>query len=678
MLSREELEHEALLDKHYARCLVDPPYFYRQELHVRTEQRTVARFGRLFPTQQILQDQVDRDRTSRRPTRMLVLKARRHRVTHWAQAYNYWNTWANENTNALTIAHDDATTQEISNIVRVFWENQPEDGRPMRSRDNKRGLVFANPEEDQGARLSNPGLRSSFAVANAAGAGRKTSADAQLAAGLARGQMLHVVHGSEVAFWPNGAELAQALFQTLPMEPGVVLIYETTAAGMAGWFYEQWTDNPAWTKLFLPWFAHPLYRIEHVARVYKELTPKADETKRFDEFAAALRGGLMAQAERLAARLRLDAEERALAAAHHEITWSHILWRRWKIAQDCGNDVEVFHTEYPSTATEAFASTGRPRFAQDKVFVYLHTAREQPAEYGLLVPSVEGHDPLDDARIDPQVKWQPVDPREVEPHVPVWRKYGEPDPGRAYLIGADSATGRGGQRTADGRDRDESRAGDDSVALVLERETNTHIATLQNNAMELDVFAAQLVLASWYFRGGVPKGALVVPEVDGPGNTTVTLLRRAKLPRLWWRKEQRTAGEQWVQEYGWSTANRANRDALIDRFALAIKNGQFRSRDEWLWRQCTTFVIHPPKSQFGLHRVDHARGYHDDVLFAAMIAFFVNEIEAADEIANAAAQEEPLVDLWSFWGEWPKAPHGGENVDMQDDVAVALRRAMVR
>ena len=59
-------------------------------------------------------------------------------------------------------------------------------------------------------------------------------------ADVGRGKTLQAVHGSEVAFWPMADELVAGLSEAIPYEHGTIIIYESTAQGVGGYFHDEW------------------------------------------------------------------------------------------------------------------------------------------------------------------------------------------------------------------------------------------------------------------------------------------------------------------------------------------------------------------------------------------------------------------------------------------------------
>ncbi len=146
---------------------------------------------------------------------------------------------------------------------------------------------------------------------------------------VGRGKTIQAVHGSEVAFWPNQDALVGSLNEAVPDEHGTIIIYESTANGVGGYFHDEWQkaidpqgDKSTFTPMFFPWWEHDEYEIKKTHLRYAEL----------------------------------DDEERDLLSAYPKMTIPKLAWRRRKL-QGYANP-EQFRQEYPVSMDEAFLSTG--------------------------------------------------------------------------------------------------------------------------------------------------------------------------------------------------------------------------------------------------------------------------------------------------------------------------------
>ena len=165
--------------------------------------------------------------------RMLCLKARQTGMSTYAQGRNFWKVTQSRNANAFVLSHLAESTNAIFNMVRFFYENIPHPAfRPPLASQSASTLVF----ED---------INSRYRV----GTARSTQ--------TGRGQTNRFVHGSEVAFYPQGADIVAGLLQTVGGKKSEVIL-ESTANGVGGWWYDQVMKSlrgeTEWIVCFIPWF----------------------------------------------------------------------------------------------------------------------------------------------------------------------------------------------------------------------------------------------------------------------------------------------------------------------------------------------------------------------------------------------------------------------------------------
>jgi hypothetical protein len=260
--------------------------------------------------------------------------------------------------------------------------------------------------------------------------------------------------------------------------------------------------------------------------------------------------------------------------------------------------------EYPSTPHEAFIKSGRMVFDSEVVDSYSKGTRAP-----LWVGDLEGPGP--------------EFPRTWEPHahsngfVRVWEK---PIDRCAYVVGADVAEGLG--------------HGDYSSAHVMKVATGEVVAEWHGH-ISAELFGYELFkLGSWF------NSALVFPEVNNHGLTTVTELRRLGYPSIWRRRQMNSATKRMSVEYGWKTT-RVTKPLLIDELGKYLRE----NRDDPLVLgaqtvgELLTFV-----------RDDHGRmngSPHDDRVISLALA-----VMALDYAHQPEYQEKVVYPEWSLgWYE---------------------------
>lgn len=302
-------------------CDADPQEFIEECLFIKTkDQQTVLLH--LNTAQSLIYKRIKQLRALGKPIRMIVLKARQEGVSTLCEALIFERTVRFENTNSLIVAHEPESTEAIFAMSKMFYDMLPVDVKPMRRYDNKKQMVFENPEEK--SRTADPGLRSRMVIATA----DKVK--------IGRGLTLHNFHGSEVAFWKNAKELMLSVMQAIPNIPNTSVFLESTANGFGGdgeYFYKAVQDALAgkseFELIFLPWYLMPEY----------SMTFGSDK-------------------ERIKLSESLDEYERDLKAKA-KLTIEQLNWRRWAIYNLCGGDTEKFKQEYPATIEEAFVASSK-------------------------------------------------------------------------------------------------------------------------------------------------------------------------------------------------------------------------------------------------------------------------------------------------------------------------------
>lgn len=573
-------------------------------LKVVNEQSQLVQFGQLFPTQAKIQDKIDSDREEGRPSRLIVLKSRRHRISTLVAANIFHACTFYENRRGYIVAHDVDTTDALFKMHKTFYDNLDDMVRPMKRFSNRKEMLFENP--DASTRSITPGLGSSITVRAASSGGKKVSGG-QGAAGVGRGDRIDMLHGSEVAFWPRGEETFRGFAQAVPDEPDTLVVIESTANGQGGFFYETWWQavhgEIDYTPIFIPWFEHPQYRASFVGRNRDEWMPTSDEFKRFEDYKGFLLSGQDSKAAQVGSMLAIDDEEERLVR-NQGVDWDCLKWRRWCIRARCGNKVEVFHVEYPSTPEEAFIASGRPRFNNEKVRVFIDQARD--VETGSLVTAEETFDWQRECwRAPSDLQWNPD--RKGWIHI-----VEKPKEDHHYVIGADASHG----------------VGQDSAAFVVfDRTERRFVAYGKDEWLKPDKLAKQIMYAGWYYNC-----AWLAPEYNGPGMLTTHAVVESGYPRLYYTQRYNTLQQQFTDHPGFHTDNRT-RDMIIDRFDVAIENESVDIPIKAVLDECLTFVLDEKRN-----RADHLAGCHDDVLFAAMIALFVhNQVSVEDVVKKKPA-----------------------------------------
>lgn len=163
--------------------------------------------------------------------RKTILKARQFGVSTERLITKFDATIFRPNTTTAIIAHEDDAVEKLFRIVSRALRFMPEELKPIidRGGGSKNELYF-------------PEINS------------RIYCDLEI-----RGDTVQILHVSEAAFMKDSSKL-KATLQAVPLN-GIVDI-ETTANGMANYFYELWNDpDQPYAKIFIPWYMFPDYKM---------------------------------------------------------------------------------------------------------------------------------------------------------------------------------------------------------------------------------------------------------------------------------------------------------------------------------------------------------------------------------------------------------------------------------
>ena len=319
-------------------------------------------------------------------------------------------------------------------------------------------------------------------------------------------------------------------------------IFESTAYGAQGWFYEMVQaaidGENEFISFFAPWYWDPEY-----------VQQFADHD------------------ERVLFRRNMPEEDVALMLRFN-LSLEQMKWRKWCIRNKCSNKVRQFRQEYPSDVEEAFLTSGMPAFDPDKVHALKGAVR------------------------DPLVRGEIIYVREANPEIvptatgflKIWD---QPWEGHDYVIGADCAEGkvRDKASSAKGSHNYLSERPDYTAAVVVELETGKHVATWHGYLNTTDFTGALAALGIYY------NEALLIVEANHPGPAVIENLQRLyQYPNLYrsrvWGKVDITEGI----DIGWRTTI-TTRPILISKVEHALGEGYLDTRDERLVRELRTMQI---------------------------------------------------------------------------------------
>lgn len=347
-----EYEKEQRAIKYIQSMAHDPKFYIPKLLKIRTKSGEIVNLEPNTP-QKRLRDTLERLRKEGKPVRIIILKARQMGFSTYTEADCFHQTVTHENFNSFIITHEDKATSNLYDMYRRFYDKLPPFMKPMRKRNNDKGLLFENPTNDEMEKLNNPGLSSSVKLATA----KNTD--------TGRSLTLNYVHSSEVAFWDNPKETMKSILQAVPRVANTTVIIESTANGVGDWFYDTWhravtnAKGNDFVPLFFAWWEMEEYQIP-----FEDEDEREDFIREVNYTYKDINGKTV------------HTEEWHLMKDYPDITYEKLKWRRWCISNNCSDDVKVFYQEYPSCPEEAFQSSGKPVFNTQALKEYLTNTEE--------------------------------------------------------------------------------------------------------------------------------------------------------------------------------------------------------------------------------------------------------------------------------------------------------------
>lgn len=171
------------------------------------------------------------------------------------------------------------------------------------------------------------------------------------------GGTVQVMHRSECAFWPRGGvndegKTDLALNNSMPEHADTLDIKESTPQG-SGLFKADW-DSAHW-----PVYDDYWKRYAQSGSAGDKMSLRIRVFAAWWEFTEYVRPVTQEQRDEIDASLTLR-EKRGMKLYH----WTHeqILWRRWKIQNDCGRSENKFDVDFPEDPVSCFLASGTPRF----------------------------------------------------------------------------------------------------------------------------------------------------------------------------------------------------------------------------------------------------------------------------------------------------------------------------
>ena len=371
-------------------------------------------------------------------------------------------------------------------------------------------------------------------------------------AGVGRSSTTHFIHASEVAFWDDAETVWNGLSQSVPRSPGTFICFESTANGTGNFFHRMWEAAEEGENEYTPLF-FPWWKHYEYRASYANL----------DLYPL----GHLDDAEE-----ELKEEMFKVGLFTPEEFQQRVIWRRWAVKNLCNNNILQFMQEYPSTPEEAFIASGLNVFPTETLNSCFD---RQPGLRGYVF------------RNGDNTKFSP------DPHGPL-KMFKKPSPAASYVIGGDPT------RTT---------YGDYACAQIVNRHTLEQVAVWRGKTTP-GTFAEELYKLGRYFNN-----ALVVPEIEGPGHTTVGILIGLNYPNIFRRRKVDRTTHSNVPTYGWSTTAH-NKELAIGWLLQNVVSRDLCIHDHHTFMEMRDYVT---QENGGYGPADEKHG-HDDTVMAMAIA----------------------------------------------------------
>ena len=484
-----------------------------------------------------------------KPIRIIILKARQLGFSTATEGIFFKETVTKSNINTAIVAHKEDSTRNLFNMSKLMYDQLPDAIKPSKKASNAQELVFDN---DNGT-----GLKSKIKCFTAGGKG------------IGRSDTLNNLHLSELAFWTGDKkETLTGLLQAVPNDPDTMVVIESTANGFE-YFKELWDNAVAGKNDFVPVFIG-----------WNELIDYQMPYTGFE----------------------LTKEEKELQKTFG-LTLEQLTWRRWCIANNCGNDVEQFRQEYPITPEEAFISTGKCYFEQENIIKRIQEVKDiKPVQQGYFDFEYNG------LKIN-KIKW-------VEDKEGAIKIYEKPKKYYPYVLAGDTA-GEGS---------------DYFIGQVLDNTDGSQVAVLRQELDEISYTRQMYCLGMYYNK------ALIGIEANY-STFPIQELERLKYPNQYVRVKEDKYTKKTEKSYGFKTTS-VSRPRILGQLQAIVKESIELLVDIDTLKEGLTFI----KNEKG--RAEAQVGYHDDLIMALAIAYDIRtqqsmkkEIKEVEQIQRAIEVE---------------------------------------
>jgi len=546
----------------------DDPYFFDESsLRIRTKQ------GKLVPLinntgQRKLQEAINRQVASGRPVRIKMPKARQFGGSTKTQAKFFRDCRYESHIQMLTVCHDLDSARNMRAMFERFYENFPRQF-PKYKKVSEKWWKFPSKDIDY-----------LIDTAEELDTGRSFT--------------IHRLHASEVAFYRDPETLMLGLLQAVPDDPNTIVVLESTANGMGGWWYDLVMGDNDYELVFVGW-----HEIEEYTRPFTSDKEKIDFERSLGQYEKTI-------------------------LENYSLTLEQLNWRRYTVSNKLNGDEDKFRQEFPITAEESFIASGRNYFRVTDIRENLAKAKKHQDEISVGF--------LEWKKYGEEVEF-------VQDNQGWWKiqEFPEKQFANLYVTGSDPAEGKDSNKEG-------TKANPDySVCTVWDRKNNRVMARFRAR-IDTDGFENEIYKANKFFGSCID----VVELNNTAGGAVIKGLKDKESINLYRRELQGKVDEKETEEYGYRTSSGAggSREILLSDLRRAIKDGRYTDYDADFWNEALVFVVDKTGKPSAMI------GKHDDTIFSSGLALQgASQATEVYPIIRAEEKEDTPLDADVVWND---------------------------
>ena len=238
---------------------IDFRYAAERYLQINAGGKSLTTISPFWVSQELVLSAIAARELAQSPLGGLVctLKARQLGVSTLAEALIVHAITAQPHRRALIASDATDTSGHLFGMAEIMYRHLPWYLKPGKTKYVTSGeqRIIALENESSLVMRSGASMR-----------GQKVEESGEGKGEIGRGMTTSALHLSELASWSFPEQIDDALFPTIPLQPYVVGVLESTAKGRYNWWHKQWLKAEQglgrFAPIFIPWYAEPTkYRL---------------------------------------------------------------------------------------------------------------------------------------------------------------------------------------------------------------------------------------------------------------------------------------------------------------------------------------------------------------------------------------------------------------------------------